>query len=323
MVASVGDRPWRPAWTRSGRPFDSSVKGDPPTGRFTWPEVCRAIRRARRLQTPRLLSAGGRGVAHIVAVVRRGSRASRLAWIGVPVAVFVVVVVLVARASSAGKPPTAAPPPASAAGTASSAAGTVAAPPTVKVTSTTLEVTVLAGAVPVPPAGLAVPDPRLTPGAVLVGVTSIQVCTAGFASAVRDVGQSERDAVFAEYGITVHSGVTYEVDHLVSLELGGSNDIANLWPEPQPSAGDKDRVENLLHREVCDGTITLAAAQEAIRHWWTVPAESAPAAGTTASPGPGGSAGGPIARCKDGTYSYAAQHEGACSHHGGVAEFYR
>ncbi|MFF4361166.1 DUF3761 domain-containing protein [Streptomyces bauhiniae] len=27
--------------------------------------------------------------------------------------------------------------------------------------------------------------------------------------------------------------------------------------------------------------------------------------------------------CNDGSYSYAAHHQGACSHHGGVAVFYR
>ncbi|WP_433181684.1 DUF3761 domain-containing protein [Actinoallomurus sp. CA-150999] len=32
---------------------------------------------------------------------------------------------------------------------------------------------------------------------------------------------------------------------------------------------------------------------------------------------------GATARCNDGTYSYAAHHQGACSHHGGVAVFYR
>ncbi|MFI1369315.1 DUF3761 domain-containing protein [Streptomyces griseochromogenes] len=29
------------------------------------------------------------------------------------------------------------------------------------------------------------------------------------------------------------------------------------------------------------------------------------------------------ALCNDGTYSYAAHHQGACSYHGGVAVFYR
>ncbi|WP_345354000.1 DUF3761 domain-containing protein [Actinoallomurus liliacearum] len=32
---------------------------------------------------------------------------------------------------------------------------------------------------------------------------------------------------------------------------------------------------------------------------------------------------GATARCNDGTYSYAAHHQGACSHHGGVAVFFR
>jgi len=29
------------------------------------------------------------------------------------------------------------------------------------------------------------------------------------------------------------------------------------------------------------------------------------------------------AKCNDGTYSYAERHQGACSNHGGVAEFYK
>jgi len=37
--------------------------------------------------------------------------------------------------------------------------------------------------------------------------------------------------VYAEYGIVERSPGEYEVDHDVPLELGGSNDIANLWPE--------------------------------------------------------------------------------------------
>jgi hypothetical protein len=32
---------------------------------------------------------------------------------------------------------------------------------------------------------------------------------------------------------------------------------------------------------------------------------------------------GATAKCKDGTYSYAKHHRGACSHHGGVAEWYK
>jgi Spy/CpxP family protein refolding chaperone len=41
------------------------------------------------------------------------------------------------------------------------------------------------------------------------------------------------------------------------------------------------------------------------------------------SPRRGGTPADATARCNDGTYSYAAQHSGACSSHGGVAEWYR
>ncbi|MBQ3677162.1 MAG: DUF3761 domain-containing protein [Bacteroidales bacterium] len=33
--------------------------------------------------------------------------------------------------------------------------------------------------------------------------------------------------------------------------------------------------------------------------------------------------GGPTAQCKDGTYSYSKTHQGTCSHHGGVAVWYK
>ena len=60
-----------------------------------------------------------------------------------------------------------------------------------------------------------------------------------------------------------HSKKT-ELDHLVSLELGGANDAANLWPEYPPTPNPKDKVENALHAAVCDGKVTLKAAQNAI-----------------------------------------------------------
>ncbi|TWV35885.1 DUF3761 domain-containing protein, partial [Streptomyces misionensis] len=45
--------------------------------------------------------------------------------------------------------------------------------------------------------------------------------------------------------------------------------------------------------------------------------------GSGSSGGSGSAGNGATARCNDGTYSYAAHHQGACSHHGGVAVFYR
>ena len=64
-----------------------------------------------------------------------------------------------------------------------------------------------------------------------------------------------------------------EIDHLISLELGGSNEPDNLWPQQydgkQWNAHVKDRLENTLHVLVCRGTITLAEAQSAISGDWT------------------------------------------------------
>jgi len=97
------------------------------------------------------------------------------------------------------------------------------------------------------------------------------VCKPGYASSTRNVPQSEKNQVYAEYGITSHTTGQYEVDHLVSLELGGSNDISNLWPEaasPKPGFHEKDKVENYLNSQVCSGAISLQQAQVEISTNW-------------------------------------------------------
>jgi hypothetical protein len=63
----------------------------------------------------------------------------------------------------------------------------------------------------------------------------------------------------------------YELDHIVPLELGGCADcLTNLWMEPltSPGAHEKDRVENYLHREVCNDRIPLEQAQKMISQDW-------------------------------------------------------
>jgi hypothetical protein len=114
------------------------------------------------------------------------------------------------------------------------------------------------------------PDVACTPGEVLT--TDAQaVCTPGYAGKVRDVSASESARVYAEYGIASHSKGQYEVDHLISLELGGSNGVANLWPEAanaNPGFHEKDKVENFLHGQVCSGAISLQTAQYEIATNW-------------------------------------------------------
>lgn len=124
----------------------------------------------------------------------------------------------------------------------------------------------------------ALPDPRCTPGAYSAGLTKAVICSPTFrTSSIRDVSEATRHEVEQEYGLVPRSyGRTLEVDHLISLELGGSNSIANLFPEKltypngQPGYRVKDRLENAAHDAVCSGRITLTYAQHQIAANWEV-----------------------------------------------------
>ncbi len=129
------------------------------------------------------------------------------------------------------------------------------------------------------------PDPTLTPGALNPAVTqaTIQstICVSGWTATIRP-SVSYTDALkvqqIGQYGYTDTSTASYEEDHLISLELGGTPaDPRNLWPEPYTAAltdgrptgaRTKDAFETKLKGEVCAGTITLAQAQSEIGDHW-------------------------------------------------------
>lgn len=119
-------------------------------------------------------------------------------------------------------------------------------------------------------ANQALPDSACTPGAVLT--TNIKtICAVGYTKTVRDVTDTTKKKVFAEYGISYSLHSNYEVDHLISLEIGGSNDISNLWPESLKitnSSLTKDKFENYLHTQVCSGKMTIQEAQKEISVNW-------------------------------------------------------
>jgi hypothetical protein len=118
------------------------------------------------------------------------------------------------------------------------------------------------------------PDPRCTPGSVDPAVTQgnlrLTICHPGYTRTVRPPASAtsrfKYDVAYPAYGDR-HSKKT-ELDHLVSLELGGSNDATNLWPESPPTPNPKDKVENALHAAICDGRVKLTAAQNAIAANW-------------------------------------------------------
>ena len=117
------------------------------------------------------------------------------------------------------------------------------------------------------------PDRRCSPGAYYSGLTKAVLCSSSFhTSSIRNVPDSEKHAVEVEYGLVPKPyGSTLEIDHIVSLELGGSNAIANLYPEKaaaRPGFHVKDKLENAAHAWVCQGKISLRAAQQKIATNW-------------------------------------------------------
>jgi hypothetical protein len=115
-----------------------------------------------------------------------------------------------------------------------------------------------------------VPRRQLTPGAVR-SVMKSDVCAVNTGDAfVVPVALQRR--VFEEYGIRNARPDAYEVDYLITPELGGASDIRNLWPEPYAStvwnARVKDALEQRLHQMVCDGQLDLATAQHDIATDW-------------------------------------------------------
>lgn len=116
------------------------------------------------------------------------------------------------------------------------------------------------------------PGTRLTPGEAFVRVTAAEVCTPGWASSHREVATSQYREVYGEYGIPYpEPSGSYELDHLIPLELGGDNANANLWPEaaaPAPGFHQKDSLENVMHDRVCASSLGLVEAQHEIASNW-------------------------------------------------------
>ena len=93
--------------------------------------------------------------------------------------------------------------------------------------------------------GIARPNPALTPGAAVPGVSVEQVCAPGYASTSRNPGLLDEQSVFQLYLLDYPASLSgYRVDPLIPTELGGADTLPNLWPEPTTpqTAGRKDQL---------------------------------------------------------------------------------
>jgi hypothetical protein len=117
------------------------------------------------------------------------------------------------------------------------------------------------------------PDLTITPGVYRKDLSQNQICKTKWGLDKRHVTLAMKKQVFQLYGIPYTRHSDFEVDHLVSRELGGADDLKNLWPESyvtQPwNAHRKDRLENYLHKLVCNQQITLEEARKEITYDWT------------------------------------------------------
>ena len=97
-------------------------------------------------------------------------------------------------------------------------------------------------------------------GAFDPSVSAAEVCRPRYAQAHRNVPRVLRERVYAVAGVPRGQRCGWVIDHIIPLELGGTNARANLAAQPRAEARTKDRDENRLHAAVCSGSLSLAAS---------------------------------------------------------------
>jgi hypothetical protein len=115
------------------------------------------------------------------------------------------------------------------------------------------------------------PRAELTPGAT-AAITLQDICGPDQYGRTQPIPRNVHQAVFTRYGADFGRAAEYELDYLITPELGGVADARNLWPQPfartRWNAYVKDELERLLHQLVCEGRIELATAQREIASDW-------------------------------------------------------
>jgi hypothetical protein len=118
-----------------------------------------------------------------------------------------------------------------------------------------------------------VPDDAMTPGVWREEIGRHEVCATKWGKDVRHVTKAMKDQAYLEYHTTrkACSPKGCEVDHRFPRDLGGADDIRNLWPQPYAgkwNAHMKDRLEARAKREVCSGALSLQEARSWFEGDW-------------------------------------------------------
>ena len=113
------------------------------------------------------------------------------------------------------------------------------------------------------------PVTSITPGATW-DVTADELCAG--TRLTRPITEAMRTQVVSAYGVERVPIDQYELDYLITPELGGATDARNLWPQgyssPIWNARVKDELERLLPQLVCSRRLNLATAQRDMAVDW-------------------------------------------------------
>ena len=96
-----------------------------------------------------------------------------------------------------------------------------------------------------------------------------QLCAAD--ASAKPVADWQRNEALTRYGVRPE-GFNGEIEHLVPVSLGGTNDPDNLYPfhaQGEYTLDAKQRLAAKLRELVCDGKVSLKQAQDVFKKDWT------------------------------------------------------
>jgi len=128
-----------------------------------------------------------------------------------------------------------------------------------------------------------VPDAKLTPGDRYEQVTADDLCRPEYLESAKPLSDARKREVFRRYGIKPTTHVVmdgdsqvhiddFAVSHLIPVELGGTDNVKNLWVQSTVTkpwnAQVKARLDHEMYRKVCAGVLTLREAQDTLASNW-------------------------------------------------------
>ena len=93
---------------------------------------------------------------------------------------------------------------------------------------------------------------------------------------IRKVSRHRKTRVYNQYHVPEDCRVEYTVDHYIPLFMGGSNEVANLWPEHRRVKATRQNLEQQLYLELRNGHITQSRAIEVVTEAKMNPPQVAP-----------------------------------------------